>query len=653
MVVVAAPGANAAQQAQVRLSGLVWSDTDFDGLSDLTEPGIADVSVSVWTATVDGAVESLVDTTSTNAQGRWEIDIPAGTYIVEWQAADPFTPTIYGGLGPGQSAVQANGRSEPFTLQSGDQAVVLDAGYVSGTLADRAEISGVVWADTNSDGIKQLGESPINGVTVNIWTADAAGQFVDLIATQTIFDQGRWSQQVQPGSYVVQWSVPPGFVPTLLGFDNHAGPTGTSAVVVVGAGEVVTRDAGFRLALSAELGGFVWSDDNGDGLQDEGESGLADMSINVWSTDANSMPDALLAKVRADADGRWKQPVVPGEYVLQWVTPDATVATFVGTDADDDSDVLPTGLSKAFAVEQGELILRDAGYRPLVQVGGAVWIDENRDGLPSSDESPLPDLTLEIVAARGDAVFDRTVVTGAGGSWSTTIPTGPWQLITPAVDGFGGETISEFSASAGPPDFSLFFGYLADPPPGFVTLVIANDSDTDAAPKPGGIAWAPTYEIDGSTVATVPAGQQRTVVVAENSAIMLTQNVSGIADPRPVRCDGAVSSEADSNFAAMPATSQTIVRLTTGTELIECTFANGVRRHGDVNCDGRLSILDASIIAQFSVGVRVGHTPCPTVAGAMAIHVGAADTNGDGVVNVLDAYRVAQCSVGLTNSMCR
>jgi len=83
-----------------------------------------------------------------------------------------------------------------------------------------------------------------------------------------------------------------------------------------------------------------------------------------------------------------------------------------------------------------------------------------------------------------------------------------------------------------------------------------------------------------------------------------------------------------------------------------CTFRNETRPLGDVNCDGLLTILDASIIAQQSVGTRTGHSPCPITQGEGKIHLIAADNNGDGLVNILDAFRVAECAVGLNNSLC-
>jgi endoglucanase len=56
---------------------------------------------------------------------------------------------------------------------------------------------------------------------------------------------------------------------------------------------------------------------------------------------------------------------------------------------------------------------------------------------------------------------------------------------------------------------------------------------------------------------------------------------------------------------------------------------------GDANGDGSVTIVDALLVAQYSVGLSV------------TINLANADVNGDGSVNIVDALRIAQLSVGL------
>jgi len=85
---------------------------------------------------------------------------------------------------------------------------------------------------------------------------------------------------------------------------------------------------------------------------------------------------------------------------------------------------------------------------------------------------------------------------------------------------------------------------------------------------------------------------------------------------------------------------------------ITCAFVTEQLTFGDVNCDERVSILDAAIIAEFSVGLRAEQAGCPTDPAAREINLLVADADGNKTVNVLDAYFVAQCSVGTPNVIC-
>ena len=73
---------------------------------------------------------------------------------------------------------------------------------------------------------------------------------------------------------------------------------------------------------------------------------------------------------------------------------------------------------------------------------------------------------------------------------------------------------------------------------------------------------------------------------------------------------------------------------------------------GDVDCDRDLTIGDALVIAQFSVGSRTAVGQCPLVDPASTLHANSADINADGVVNVGDALIVARCSVGIVGEFC-
>jgi len=68
--------------------------------------------------------------------------------------------------------------------------------------------------------------------------------------------------------------------------------------------------------------------------------------------------------------------------------------------------------------------------------------------------------------------------------------------------------------------------------------------------------------------------------------------------------------------------------------------------HGDVNCDNAVSVVDALLIAQFSVGNRTGVNSCPLGDPLTQILEPTIDVNCDGAASIVDALLIAQYSVG-------
>lgn len=69
-----------------------------------------------------------------------------------------------------------------------------------------------------------------------------------------------------------------------------------------------------------------------------------------------------------------------------------------------------------------------------------------------------------------------------------------------------------------------------------------------------------------------------------------------------------------------------------------CLAAGGSGLYGDVNGDGVINVIDAQIVARFSVGLSVPDATRVQTNG---------DANGDGAINVIDAQIIARYSVGL------
>ena len=130
--------------------------------------------------------------------------------------------------------------------------------------------------------------------------------------------------------------------------------TGITGPIDLGAGENdPTIDAGLVTDTptdDASLGDLVFFDENADGLQSDGEPGVAGVTVNLWTDDdGDGTPDTQVGTTTTDGDGN---------YVFEGLDPDLTYVVqivppagqgFTSQDQGDDeldSDVDPvSGLS--------------------------------------------------------------------------------------------------------------------------------------------------------------------------------------------------------------------------------------------------------------------------------------------------------------------
>ena len=87
---------------------------------------------------------------------------------------------------------------------------------------------------------------------------------------------------------------------------------------------------------------------------------------------------------------------------------------------------------------------------------------------------------------------------------------------------------------------------------------------------------------------------------------------------------------------------------------VDCSFLNEslVGQLGDPNCDGKVDIVDALVIAQFAARIRTEVAQCPLGDVALELYGGAADVDVSGSVDIVDALVIARCSAGLPAILC-
>ena len=208
---------------------------------------------------------------------------------------------------------------------------------------------------------------------------------------------------------------------------------------------------------NAVIGDRVWLDNNGNGIQDEGEPGLDTVKVELyknWSTSCGDGQESHRATAHTDADGSYRfSGLAAGNYCVKFIAPsicNGGPAIFTQKNAGDapgrDSDADPeTGWTDPITLGVGESNLDiDAGFYCPAAVGDFVWEDTIRNNVQDDGEPGIAGVEVELYFCEDDAFVARTT-TDANGKYmfERLAPGSYWlQFPRPAADGsvtIGGE----------------------------------------------------------------------------------------------------------------------------------------------------------------------------------------------------------------------
>ncbi len=351
-----------------------------------------------------------------------------------------------------------------------------------------------VWLDENGNGIQDAGEPGIPNVTVQLWDST----HTTLLATTVTDAEGNYVfKNVPPGTYqvdVLDTSLPTGLVHSAIpggtgDFTNKADPY---SVTIAAGQENVTADFGYNWAPSADvtgnantgaIGDRVWSDADGDGVQDPGELGLSGVTVELWyDSNDDGIIDALYASTTTDATGHYVFDNLPAGIYIVKVTAGVTGYTQTG-DPDGTLDGMTT---QPIVLAPGDVYVNaDLGYQPgagmTAAIGDTVWFDANANGAQDAGEPGIAGVTVALIAdLNGNGVWDAgepilaTDTTDASGGYQFTgVPVGGnylvWVNDTAAVlgglapsydsDGTSTPNISAVSALPASGNATQDFGY--------------------------------------------------------------------------------------------------------------------------------------------------------------------------------------------------
>lgn len=450
-----------------------------------------------------------------------------------------------------------------------------------------------VWDDVNNNGLLDAGENGLGDVVVTLFEATNK----TLIATTKTDTSGYYLfTHLIAGNYFAEITPPSGYQSSTGGFGAKSyepAPVGSpennldgdddgtqisptvirSGTITLSIGGEPTGEANvgpqsatdpaadngsnltldFGLFRPQTIGNLVWNDANNNGALDNGESGIGNVTVNLWSDpEGDGVPNTKLATTTTNLQGSYLfTGLGEGKYIVQvdpltlptgyWLTSSGTNGSLNGP-----YEIAPPSSNKNDQVDDGSLInglvisstitliagkaptaepstpgLTDTAtdvnsnvtidfgfYRP-VSIGNQVFIDANNNGIfEPANENGLANVPVRLI-------FDAN---------KNNVPDDPVILST-TTNAKGGYLFNSLAAGA-------YFVEI-DAPTGFFSSTGLNGSLTNGPFEP---APAPSVNKDREDHGSVLSGQTiRSAAIALAAGSMPTGEPGdpGLTDPTP------------------------------------------------------------------------------------------------------------------------
>ncbi|MEM9218061.1 MAG: SdrD B-like domain-containing protein, partial [Cyanobacteria bacterium P01_F01_bin.150] len=401
------------------IGGRVWSDLNFNGVRDGNEPGLGGVLVAL-----NGPYDTLFTTTDESGSYEFSSIWPQDYYqvTIDPDLSDPyvvgntdcFTLQNAGDNDQRDSDVDDNGSLDIWQAQPGEAIAPIDAGMIA-----LPTIQGRVWDDLDGDGLQGDNEPGVGGVIVTL-----TDNYGDLVTTTT--SDGFYAfENVEFGSAQIQ--VGPASDPNDPNNPNQSGGSSfsysyfndpenenyDSDVDEMGQAYLwlspddefypddgnFTIDAGLISPLPTEaeagaISGYLWQDNNNDGIYDDTEAPQAGTVIRLsqWGT--------TVVEAITNAEGFYQfTGLDAGEYEV-WINPEQ-----LDPNVEISRPQEPGSPESAFYYDDrvsvdlfqtNEVTDLNAGILLPPSISGRVWHDANGNGIQDEWEESLSGVLVEL-----------------------------------------------------------------------------------------------------------------------------------------------------------------------------------------------------------------------------------------------------------------
>lgn len=500
----------------------VWWDDNTNGLQDTGELPISNAVVLLYIdANGDGLLDPYADVqvgfTRTDSNGMYSFqNLPAGKYLVDVYEDSVTTDGV-------RNIVPTTSNLYPVTLPSGGSVLSADFGYYVG-----ARVDGNVFHDADRNTYFEPGETGLTGITVTLTGTDMFG--VPVSRTTTTDASGHFTFLVPEGDYTVSYNTSQ---TAMAGFPDAT--NATSLTFHASPGEDWHPVLDFGVDNSGSLGDRLWNDANNNGVQDAGEVGLPNVTVNLYSADGTTWLGATVT----DGMGMYLFPGLPDGTYLVKVDTTTLPAGYTNT-YDEDNGTATDGIAgnpndQTLATVSGGTahLTADFGYLNTTSypISGNVFNDMGTIGTKqdSTIDPGLAGITVYLYDGAGNLL--ATAVTDSSGNY--TFPGMPNGTYTIKVDTatlpstmydqtYESDTSIDNSISvtvSGGPKINNDFGFHAYP--GSISGTVCSQADGDGQCESGEAMLA------GVTITLVYAGKDGIIGTADDTTFTTTTNASG------------------------------------------------------------------------------------------------------------------------------
>lgn len=290
----------------------------------------------------------------------------------------------------GTSGISLTGLSDTLTL-SGQDITGLSA---AATAACTLEVN--VFIDANTNGERGTYERRLSSVTLEAIRVLEDQEVV--IATLSTNEEGEAVfSTLAPGTYKLRATLPDGYGFGKKGKEIRATSSimeMSSELVQVSQEFTVTHEAAAQVGIGvntmAVVTGIVWIDENADGIWNEGEGVMPNVTVSL----INEKDEQQVYTTQSGADGVYTlDQVRPGNYKLSFTCPEGWMFTRYSSTGGERRSIITTEgrrtASKSINLEAGETLdLQHVGMMREATVEGMAFLDANYNGLYDAGEAP-------------------------------------------------------------------------------------------------------------------------------------------------------------------------------------------------------------------------------------------------------------------------